>query len=138
VTVTSPSAVQRIERLAILLCLAATLVSLISWDLRWVLGVALGGAVAIGNFYALRRIVFALLAKDGSRQRQAVMGLLLCLKFGVLAASIYLVVSYVPVSAIAFLCGISTVVLSIFAVGFATVLRGAEPELGTEGPELDG
>lgn len=126
--------VQRIERLALLLTGAATLISLVlTWDLGWVLGVALGGLLGVGNFYALRRLVGGLLGGDGARSRkQTVMGVLLTLKLGLLAAAIYLVIRFVPIEPLGLLCGISVVVVAIFFEGFRTVLRGAEPTFKSE------
>ena len=126
--------VQRIERLALLLTGAATLISLVlTWDLGWVLGVALGGLLGVGNFYALRRLVGGLIGADGARTRkQTVMGVLLTLKLGLLAAAIYLVIRFVPIEPLGLLCGISVVVVAIFFEGFRTVLRGAEPTFKSE------
>lgn len=141
-------AIHRIERLALLLTGVATAITLAAtWELKWVLGVALGGLMGVGNFYALRRIVGALFV-GGSSRRQTTMAVLLTLKFGVLAASIYLVIHFIPVNAVALLCGISVVVLSIFVEGFRSsrpcgplrgettesraVRRGAEPNFKSE------
>jgi hypothetical protein len=130
---TQAAAVQRIERLALLLTGVAVLLALvITWDLGWVLGVAIGGLLGVGNFYALRRIVGALFRSNQSGRKQSVMVVLLTLKFGVLAAGIYLIIRFVPINAVALLCGISVVVLSIFVVGFRAVLPGAEPNYKSE------
>jgi len=123
-------AIHRIERLALLLTGMATLTCLVATQqLPWVLGVALGGLLGVGNFYLLRRIVGSLFGGEASSRQQLAMAVLLTLKFGFLAVSIFLVIRFTPVNALALLCGISVVVLAIFVEGFRTVLRGAEPNL---------
>ena len=105
----------------------ATLASLIAWQRPVFLGVGLGGALAAANFYALRRILQGLFQSESARDgKQAVLAVLLTAKFGLLAASIFLVVHYLPVEPLAFLAGMSTVVLAIFVEGIRVVLRGAE------------
>ena len=121
--------VKRIERIALLLVGLATLASLVFWDERIVLGVGLGGVLAAVNFHALRRIMAAIFQAEGNRpQKQALTGVLLTFKFGVLAACIFLVVKFAPVNAVAFMVGISVVVLSIFVEGFRILLRGPEAQ----------
>jgi hypothetical protein len=113
--------VQRIERLAALLVAIVTLASLVLRDHRITLGVALGGAVAVLNFWGLRRILQGIVRAQG--RKQALLGLLLSLKFGALAAALYLVIRVAPVHPIALLVGISTVVIAIFVEGCRSVLR---------------
>ena len=130
---TQSAAVNRIERLALVLTGVAVLVTLlITWDIAWVLGVAVGGLLGIGNFYALRRIVGALFQSSQSRTKQSVMVALLTLKFGALAAGIYLIIRFVPIDAVALLCGVSVVVLSIFVVGFRSALGDSESNYKSE------
>ncbi len=118
--------VQRVERIALVLVAVATLISLVSMDRAIFLGVGLGGALAAANFHALRRILQALFKSHDqkSSSRQAMLSVLLTIKFGLLAACIFLVVRYLPVNPMAFLAGISTVVLAIFVEGVRVVLRG--------------
>ncbi len=119
-------ALKRIERTTLVLVCCATLVSLLLWDRAVFLGVGLGGGLAALNFLALRRLMAALFrGADGRPQRQAVMGVLLTLKFGVLAGSIFLVIRFLPVDPVALMVGISVVVLSIFVEGLGVVLRAA-------------
>ena len=115
------SSVERVERLAALLVAVATLASLLARDWRVALGVGLGGAIAVLNFAALRRIMQGIFASD-SRRRQTVMAVLLMTKFALLAMAIYVIVRFVPVQAIALIGGISVVVLSIFIEVFRSVL----------------
>lgn len=115
----------RVERTALGLVGVATLASLLVGDRAVVLGIGVGGGMAAVNFMALRRILGSIFRSAGSNpQKQAVMAVLLMLKFGVLAASLYLVLRYVPLSALAFLVGVSLVVLAIFAEGLVSMLRG--------------
>ena len=119
--------VQRVERISLVMVVMATLASLVAWQRPVFLGVGLGGLLAAANFYALRRILQSLFQAEGKRSgKQAVLAVLLTAKFGLLAASIFLVVRYLPVEPLAFLAGMSTVVLAIFIEGIRVVLRGAE------------
>jgi hypothetical protein len=117
----STLAVERIERLAALLVALATVGSLLLGDRRVVFGVGLGGALAVLNFAALRRIMQGMFASDNPR-RQIVMTLLLMGKLALLAVVMYAIIRYVPVNAAALLGGISAVVLAIFVEGFRSVL----------------
>jgi hypothetical protein len=128
--------VQRIEKLSALLVGIATLLSLGFRDSRVTLGVALGGAVATLNFWALRRILQGIIQGRNPR-RQAILGLLLTLKLGAVAGLILLAVSYLPIHPIALLAGISVVVLAIFIEGFRTVLRPAATDPHQLGPAID-
>ena len=121
------STVQRIERLSLLLVGVATLASLLLWDLGITLGVALGGAVGTANFYALRRLIQSMVSGDSPR-KQTVMVVLLMLKFGLLAALIYLAVKLLPINPVALLVGVSMVVLSIFVEGFRSMVSGTAPQ----------
>ncbi len=113
-------AVRRIERLSLLLVALATLLSLLFQDRAISLGVGIGGALAALNFYSLRRIMQAIMQGDNPR-KQAIMAILLTFKFAAIAASIYLILKFIPINAVAFLAGISVVVLAIFMEGFRTV-----------------
>lgn len=118
--------VRHIERTSLVLVGLATLVSLLLWERSVVLGVAVGGGLAALNFIALRRLLQGLFHSSGTTpQKQALLGILLTLKFGLLATAIFLIIKFVPVSPVALLVGISLVVLSIFVEGFASLFRGA-------------
>jgi hypothetical protein len=122
---------QRIERLSLLLAVLAAGASLLckSWSVT--LSVALGGVLATLNFFALRRILQGIFTGKSPR-KQVLLGVLLTLKFSVIAAGIYLIMKWLPVNAIALIAGLSVVVLSIFVEGFRTVLRGASPAAPVE------
>jgi hypothetical protein len=118
------SRIVRIERLALVLLGLALLVSLLSRSTRVVLGVATGGGLAALNFFALRRLTLGIVASE-SRNRQTVLAVLLAAKLGFLAAVLYLVLRFLPVDGLAFLAGISVVVLSILVDGLRGALGGA-------------
>jgi ATP synthase I chain len=121
------SAVKSIELFSLLMVGVATLASLLMWDMGITLGVALGGIIGTANFYALRRLIQAIVAGDSPR-KQGVMVVLLTLKFGLLAVAIYLAVKLLPINPLALLVGISFIVLSIFIVSFRSMVSGAEPQ----------
>lgn len=121
--------VKRIERTALLLVVVATAVSVVFWDWRIVLGVALGGGLAALNFHVLRRIMQSLFKSSGAKpQQQAALGVVLMLKFAVLGTIIFLVIRFVPVNMVALMAGISVVVAAIFIEGICTLLRGVAAE----------
>ena len=119
--------VQRVERISMVMVIMATLASLIAWQRPVFLGVGLGGVLAFANFHALRRILQGLFQSQGKRSgKQAALAVLLTAKFGLLAASIFIVVRYLPVEPLAFVAGMSTVVLAIFVEGIRVVLNESE------------
>lgn len=123
--------IHRVERIAIVFVAVATLLSLLFWPRAVFLGVATGGGLAAVNFYALRRILQGILQASGRNPaKQVMLAVLLTLKFGVLAACLFLIVKYVAVDPVAFMVGISLVVLAIFIEGFCSVFRrtAAQPE----------
>lgn len=120
-------AIQRIERISLLLLGVMTLASLLLWDTGITLGVALGGLFGTANFYALRRLVQTI-AAGGSAPKQAMIVVLLMLKFGVLAVLIYLAMKLLPINPLALLVGISVLVLSIFVEGFRSMSSGTAPQ----------
>ena len=118
---------QRIERMSLLVLGLVILASLLFWDAGITLGVALGGLIGTLNFYALRRLVQTI-ATGGSPRKQAVIVLLLMLKFGALAGLIYLAMKLLPINPLALLVGISVLVLSIFVEGFRSMGDGTAPQ----------
>jgi hypothetical protein len=110
-------AVLRVEKIGFLLVGVATLVSLLFQDRAMVLGVGLGSALAALNFSALRRILQGIFTGKNPR-KQLFLGILLTIKFALLATAIYLIIKFIPISAIAFIIGISVVVMAIFVEGF--------------------
>ena len=116
-----------IEKLALVLVAFATLLSLFAASMQFSLGVAVGGVLGVANFYALRRLMTGIMHSK-SAPRQALLTVLLLLKFGLLGLALYLVIVYLPVDAVGMLLGVSLVVVSIFLEGARTVLRGAASE----------
>ena len=112
-----------IERLNVILALLAVLVSLWFRRLDVFLGVATGAAIAVGNFRLLRGLLEGVLRSHG--RRQGVLGGLLVAKMGALLLVIYLVLRYLPVNVVAFVCGISVVMASIFVVSLGIGRRHA-------------
>ncbi len=116
-----------IEKLALVLVALATLISLFVADFSFTLGLAVGGVLAVGNFYALRRLMTGIMESKSS-PRQALLTILLLFKFGVLGALLYLIIVFLPVDAVGMLLGVSLVVTSIFIEGFRSVLGRAATE----------
>ena len=75
------------------------------------LGVMLGGAVGLGNLWALSRIVGGIASARGARS--AALGVLLAAKFLALAALVVLCLRVVRVHPLAFVAGISIFVVAL-------------------------
>ena len=81
---------------------------------RFLLGVGVGVAIAIGNFHAIRRIVEWGTRRAGSEHLSpGILGVALIVKMGLLMAAVALVLRFLPVHPIAFLLGISVFLVSI-------------------------
>ena len=119
--------VQRVQLLGLILLGLAVVAAALLGDRAMVLGVLVGGLLASANFYALRRLVAALL-QGGRPRRLALLGTLLTLKFGLLALSLYLIIRFLPVNAIGLLAGISVMVLAIFVEGFRSARHESSHE----------
>ena len=103
---------------------AVTLLRLL-FSVPLTLGVAVGGALGVANFYALRCLMAGIFRHRDTPPKQIAMTLLLMLKFGVLGGALYLVLTYLPVNGLALLFGVSLVVLSILAEGFRSAIRAS-------------
>jgi hypothetical protein len=112
-----------IERWSAILALCAVLASLWFRRLDVFLGVAIGAAVAVANFRLLRGLLTGVIRSSGRRQQ--LLGMLLLAKMGALLAVIYLVLRFLPVHVVSFVCGISVVMVSIFMVSLGAGLRQA-------------
>lgn len=119
--------VRTIEVLATVLTVLATIASSIIWDAQTAMGVGLGGALGVLNFFTLRRIVGSMISTE-SQGKQAALGGILTAKFAVLGFVIFFILRFLPVSGVALISGFSLLVLSILLAGFASVIKGAEPQ----------
>lgn len=109
---------KRIERRTVALVIVAVLFCMVALrDFNITLGVAVGGAIELINFYALRRLVEEILR--GTRpDKQALLVIALALKFTALAGCFYGAIYILNVNVIALIAGISLVVVSIIIEGF--------------------
>jgi ATP synthase I subunit len=98
-----------VERWNLILGIALTILSLLTFRTRIVLGIATGAAVACVNFAILRRLVEKIVA---ARSKGLLIAIVL-VKMVALLVTVWLVLKFLPVNVIAF-----TVGLSIFLVSF--------------------
>lgn len=113
--------IKRIELLSLLLLALAFGLSLVFWRDRQIsLGVLIGGVLATANFWGLRRIVYAIVHSNNPR-RQFPLAIMLTLKFGLLAATLFAVIKLVHINVLALLVGISVVVAAIMFEGFRSL-----------------
>lgn len=87
------------------------------------LGVILGGALGLGNLWALSRIVGAAATARGARA--ALLGFLLVTKFLVLAALVVVCLRWARVQPLSFVAGISIFVVALFLANARRALGGA-------------
>lgn len=92
--------------------LAVVILAALAFGLSACLGVLVGGAVGLANFYGLARIVSAI--QTSRRHRAGWLGVLLATKFVALAMVIWVAVVYMGLSVPAFLVGVSICVVAIF------------------------
>lgn len=116
-----------IERLSLAIVALATGVALAAGRGTLAAGIGTGGLLGVANFYALRRLMGAIVrARPGAAR--AIASLLLVFKFGILAVTLYLLMTYLPLDPMGVLAGFSIVVAAIFIEGFRVVVRGAAAE----------
>ena len=116
-----------IERLSLVIVALTTLGALAAGRGSLAAGIGAGGLLGVANFYALRRLMGAIVrARPGAARGAA--SLLLVLKFGILAVILYLAMTHLPLDPMGVLAGFSIVVVAIFVEGFRVVLRGAAAE----------
>lgn len=113
-----------IEKLAALLVVLATCITMLVGKPALALGVAIGGLVSIANLYLLRVVMGAIFS---ARQapRQTALALLLVAKFALMGALVYLLMTYAPLDPAGLLLGVSAVVLAILVEGFRLALRAS-------------
>lgn len=127
-----------IERLAAALVVVAAGMSLAFASTRFALGVAIGGVLSVLNFYALRTLMRGL-TQSKHPPRQAMLALLLMLKFAVMGVAIFLLINYAPLAPGGMLLGVSIVVVSILIEGFRIAARGGSGDMlgGSSAHEQD-
>jgi hypothetical protein len=114
-----------VERFNLVIAAAICLGSLLFWQRGVVFGAFLGAALAVLNFWAIRRVSEAGLKTQSQRKRLVLISLLLA-KMGALIALVYVVIRYLPINILAFIVGLSTFLLSIMIVSFRGHADAAE------------
>jgi hypothetical protein len=130
-------ALARIERLNLILAVAATSGAGLVWGGRGMLAAGAGGAMACANFWALRRLGVraAARARDAARAGEAgpalALGGALVAKMTILFALVWLAVRVAGLAVLPFALGLSVFVPSILMVGLTVGLgtAGAEAEV---------
>lgn len=120
-----------IQRANIVLGAAATAASGLIWGARGMLATGVGAALALANFWAIRRLGARAIAKvtEGSVPQALSLVAALVAKMAILFALVWLVVRRLGLPVLPFTMGISVFVASIFLVGLYQ---------GTTGPALAG
>lgn len=131
-TTSQRDAPARIERVALLLLAAATLVLLLLDRVAPALGVAAGGLLGVLNLWALRRLLAALVASGRPWQQAGLAGLMV-LKLSAVGLVLWVLIRRVQVDALGFLGGVSLVVLAILIEGLRLALRGDATALARGG-----
>jgi hypothetical protein len=114
-----------IERLAAALASAATLLAFFFASPNMTLGLGVGGALGVLNFYALKALMRGI-TQSGKHPRQAVLSILLMFKFALMGTALFVLLNYTAVDGLGLLFGISAVVLAVLAEGFRLAMRGAK------------
>jgi hypothetical protein len=107
--------IKDIERLSLILLLIFTLISLFFVSLPVTLGVFLGGAIVIGNFHWLSRLVEKALSSEGGSKASLIINFFL--KSAFLVGSVILVTVYTKVDPIALLTGLTTIIIAVLLAG---------------------
>ncbi len=107
--------IKDIERLSLILLLIFTLISLFFVSLPVTLGVFLGGAIVIGNFHWLSRLVEKALISEGGSKVSLIINFFL--KSAFLLGSVILVTVYTKVDPIALLTGLTTIIIAVLLAG---------------------
>ena len=107
--------IRNIEKLSLILLLVFTLVSLIFVSRPITLGVLLGGAIVIGNFYWLSRLVEKALRSEGVSKLSLAVNFFV--KSAFLLGSIILIILYTKVDPFALLAGLTTIIIAILLAG---------------------
>lgn len=111
------TALHPIEKLAAIILAIAVALSLGFASTSFSLGLGVGGILSLINFYFLRNLM-RLLMTTQHPPKQAMLGLVLMLKFAAMGALIFLAINYLPLAPSGMLLGVSVIVLSILIEGF--------------------
>ncbi len=113
--------IKDIERLSLILLLIFTLISLFFVSLPVTLGVFLGGAIVIGNFHWLSRLVEKALISEGGSKVSLIINFFL--KSAFLLGSVILVTVYTKVDPIALLAGLTTIIIAVLLAGGSEIWK---------------
>jgi hypothetical protein len=128
-----PKELARIERLNALLAGVLSVGAAILFSSPVAIGVAVGGALAVVNFYGVRRLVAASLRRDG--MKRAALQLLLIGKMGLLFVMVFLAIRFLPLNAVGLAIGMSVFLISIAveSIRFAMGTHGHDSERAPDG-----
>jgi hypothetical protein len=95
--------------------------------------VAVGAALAVVNFYGVRRLVTASLRRDG--MKRAALQLLLIGKMGLLFVMVFLAIRFLPLNPVGLAIGMSVFLISIAveSIRFAMAAGGHDSERAPDG-----
>ncbi|UCD85437.1 MAG: ATP synthase subunit I [Deltaproteobacteria bacterium] len=113
--------IRNIEKLSLILLLVFTLISLVFVSLPITLGVLLGGAIVIGNFYWLSRLLEKALNGEGVSKLSLAVNFFV--KSAFLLGSVILVILYTKVDPIALLAGLTTIIIAILLAGGSEIWK---------------
>jgi Na+(H+)/acetate symporter ActP len=119
------SRLRAIERLNLVIAAAICLGSLIFWRRGVTFGALLGAALAVLNFWAIRRTSEAGLKTKSERKKLVLISLLIA-KMGAVMGLVYVIIRYAPINVLAFIVGFSTFLVSIMIVSFRGMGHAAE------------
>jgi hypothetical protein len=116
---------RRIAAVSVALGAATALLAALLGGLAAVYSVACGVGVGLANVWALTRVVSRMLG-EGSDFGRTLGGVLLVTKMGLLAAVVWALVRYTPVSGEWFLAGVTAVVVGTLVGGAANMSGGGD------------
>jgi hypothetical protein len=131
-------ALARIERLNLILAVAATSLAGLIWGGRGMIAAAAGGLLACANFWTLRRLGARAVAraKVGGTGQAIALAAALILKMTALFVLVWLAIRVVGLPVLPFALGLSVFVVSILMVGLAAG-GNAEADEGAEANATD-
>jgi hypothetical protein len=124
-----PNELKKIERWNGVLAVALILVAAVFGSSRFALGVAIGAALAVVNFWGMRVLVGASLRRQGGKR--AALQLLLIAKMGVLFFLVFLAIRFLPLNPVGLAVGLSIFLISITV---ESVRHALSPEAADAAP----